>query len=111
MLKNRSTIALPIIMIALGSGALLTSLGVAPKIDWIWTLGLALAGLVTLIVAGLDRVTFVICCMCFATCVTSIMRQIGSLRMDVEIPILIIACGLFMLMARHPKLRNPKWLE
>jgi hypothetical protein len=111
MLSNRAAIALPLVMISMGVGALLTTLGVVPKIDWIWTFGLALAGFVTWIMVGIDRVTFVVGSLFMVMCALSVFRQLDILRMDIEIPVLIIACGVLMILARHPKLPNPKWLE
>ena len=44
-MNNKTALILPVLIITLGTGWLLMTLGIAPKIDWIWTLGLAVIGL------------------------------------------------------------------
>ena len=98
-------------MIAVGSGWLLTSLGFAPGIDWIWTLGLAALGFLTFVVAGFDKVTLVAGTFFIAAGGLSVLRQAGVISLDVEVPILVIASGLLMLIARHPAVPVPNWIQ
>jgi hypothetical protein len=80
------------------------------SIDWVWTLGVALVGVLSLAMGGFDKVTIVIGpFFIFASCL-SILRQTGRLRVDVEIPVLVIAAGMLLLIARMPVVPAPKWL-
>lgn len=103
-------LVVPFLLIMLGVGWLLTTLGVVPEVDWVWTLGLALIGVLAFVLGGFDKVTFV--CGTFfllASCL-SVLRQTGRLRMDIEIPVLVIAAGVLMLVAAYPGIPLPQWL-
>ena len=54
MTPGNKSLILPILLILIGVGWLLSTLGVAPKIDWVWTLCLAGVGLLTFVGGG-DR--------------------------------------------------------
>jgi uncharacterized membrane protein YGL010W len=110
MQPDRKTLILPLLLIAVGTGWLLTTLGVAPGIDWIWTLGLAIVGLLTFAVSGIDKVSLVIGPLFIFASFLSILRQTGRLRFDVEIPILVILAGVLLLIARMPAIPIPKWI-
>ena len=42
----------PIMVVVVGVAWLLNVLNVLPSVDWIWTVGLAAAGIVTLVLGG-----------------------------------------------------------
>jgi hypothetical protein len=106
---SKSTLALPILLITVGVGWLLTTMGIAPGIDWIWTLGLAIAGALALVVGGFDKVTFVAGSFLLVTSCLSVLRQTGRITIDVEIPILVIVAGALLLAARCPAIPAPNW--
>ena len=110
MTPNRMTLVLPILLITVGAGWLLTTLGVAPGIDWVWTLALAIVGFLAFVVGGFDKVTFVGGTFFIITSCLSVLRQTGRISIDVEIPILVIAVGVLLLVARHPAIPRAKWL-
>lgn len=60
MQSDKVSLILPILLITLGIGWLLTTLGVGPGIDWVWTLALAVIGVLTIALGGLDKVTVVL---------------------------------------------------
>jgi hypothetical protein len=107
---NKSAIFLPILLITFGVGWLLTTLGVAPRIDWVWTLCIAALGFLTLGVGGLDKVTVVVGPILLLASLLSILRQTGRLQFEVEVPILIIVMGVLLLLARLPVIPVPKWI-
>lgn len=111
MKPDKKTLLLPILLIAVGAGWLLTTLGVVPGIDWVWTLGLAAVGLLTFAVGGLDKVTVVIGPCFILASFLSILRQTDRLRLDVEVPILVIAAGVLLLVARSPAIPIPSWIS
>lgn len=111
MESDKKTLMLPILLITVGTGWLLTTLKIAPGIDWIWTLGLAVVGIFTLVLGGLDKVTIVIGPFFILASLLSVLRQTGRLHLDVEIPILVILTGILMLFARSRIIPMPKWID
>ncbi len=81
MKPDKRTLILPLLLIAVGVGWLLTTLGVAPGIDWVWTLGLAIVGLLTFAIGGIDKVSVVIGPFFILASMLSILRQTGRLRL------------------------------
>jgi hypothetical protein len=110
MNPDKKTLILPVLLIAVGGGWLLTTLGVAPGIDWVWTLGLMVVGFLTFLVGGFDKVTFVAGVFFIVTSCLSVLRQTGRITIDVEVPILVILAGVLLLAARHPAVPVPKWV-
>lgn len=105
------TLILPLLLIGLGVGWLLTTLGVTPEIDWIWTAGLALVGVLAFVIGGWDKLTAVVGPFFLLTSVLSILRQTGRISSDVEVPVLVILLGVLILIARLPGIPVPDWLE
>lgn len=111
MTPNKMTLVVPILLITVGVGWLLTTLGIAPGIDWVWTLGIAVAGLLAFVAGGFDKVTFIVGTFFLITSFLSVLRQTQRITIDVEIPILVIAAGVLLLAARHPAIPIPQWLQ
>lgn len=100
----------PGILITLGTGWLLSTLGVVPEIDWIWTLGLAMVGVGVIAAGGIDKVTVVVGPFFLLASLLSVVRQTGRLTFDVEVPIMVIMLGLLLLIARWSLIPPPKWM-
>jgi hypothetical protein len=109
-MRDKSTFIFPILLITVGSGWLLTTVGVAPGVDWVWTLFLAILGLLAFVVGGFDKVTAVVGPFLILASCLSLLRQTGRLTLDVEIPILVILAGVLILIAHLPKIPAPKWI-
>ena len=109
-MSDKKTLVLPILLIVVGAGWLLTTLGIAPGIHWIWVLGLAVVGFLSFVVGGFDKVTFVVGAFFIATSCLSVLRQSEHISIDVEVPILVILAGVLLLVARHPSIPVPKWI-
>lgn len=110
MKTNKNFIILAVSLITIGSGWLMTSVELMPGVDWIWTLGLSVTGILILLLGGVDKLTIVVGPFFIATGVLSILRQNGMININIEIPILIIISGLLILyssLSRHP---DPPWL-
>jgi hypothetical protein len=110
-MNDKKTLIIPLLLITVGVGWLLTVLGYAPKIDWIWTLGLALAGLLTFVLGGFDKFTVVAGPFFIIASLLSVLRQTERLDLDVEVPVLVIIVGVLLLIARTPAIPNPKWMS
>jgi hypothetical protein len=104
------TLIVPILLITFGVGWLLTTLGVVPEIDWVWTLGVAIVGILAFALGGVDKVTVVVGPFFLLAAFLSILRQTDRLRIEMEVPILIIAAGVLLLVARLPVVPPPTWL-
>lgn len=109
-MPEKKSLILPLLLITVGTGWLLTTLGVAPGVDWVWTLGLAIVGLLTFVVGGFDKVTVVVGPFFILASCLSMLRQTGRLKLDVEIPILVIIAGVLILVARSPAIPVPRWI-
>ncbi len=110
-MSSGKSLLLPILLITIGTGWLLTTLGFAPAIDWIWTLGLAVVGVLTFVIGGVDKVTLVVGPFFVMTSLLSVLRQTGRIEFNVEVPILVIVSGILLLMVRSPAVPAPKWVS
>jgi len=110
MKADKSTLVVPLSLISIGTGWLLTAMGIAPQIDWVWTLGLLSTGLLTLAIGGFNKVTVVIGPFFLLTSCLSVLRQTEQLAWNVEVPVLVIALGILLLIARSPLVPLPSWL-
>ncbi len=110
MKPDKKTLVPPILLITVGAGWLLSTLGIAPEIDWIWILTLAVAGVLTFAVGGFDKVTVVVGPFFIVASCLSVLRQTDRLQLNVEVPIIVIVAGLLLLMARSPVVPIPSWI-
>ncbi len=103
--------AFPLFLVTLGTGWLLTARGVFPGVNWLWVLALGGAGALCLLLWGLDKATFFIGSMLMLTSVASVLRQTGRLDLNTEVPSLVIASGVLMILARWLPIRWPEWVR
>jgi hypothetical protein len=97
--QTKGPLVLSILIITVGVGWLLTAQGVGPGIGF---LTFVLSG-------GFDKVSVVLGPFFIVASFLSILRQRGQLRVDTEVPILVILVGVLMLVARLPGVRTPRW--
>lgn len=109
MSAGRTTLVIPILLITVGVGWLLTVLNVTPGIDWVWTLGLAVIGLMAFVLGGFDKFTVVAGPFFLAASFLSVLRQTDRLHVNTEVPILVILAGVLLLVARIPTIPMPVW--
>jgi hypothetical protein len=102
-------VVIPILIIAVGVGWLLTARGVAPGINWVWTLSLGVIGILTFVLSGLDKVSVVVGPFFLLASVLSVLRQTENLSLELEIPLLVIAIGVLLLGAQLPVIPKPGW--
>jgi hypothetical protein len=106
-MKAKELIA-PILVIALGVTWLLNVLNIMPGVDWIWTVGLAAVGVMTLLLGGVNKLTFVVGPFLMIGSVCSLLRQLDKLPIDREVPILTIILGVLMLLVQVLNLPMPE---
>ncbi|MBI1348267.1 hypothetical protein GC163_18490 [bacterium] len=109
-MSNAKSLVIPLLLIIVGSGWLLTTLDIVPGIDWVWTLGIAGVGLLTFLVGGFNKATVVVGSFFIIMSLLSVLRQTGRISIDIEIPILVILAGVLLLIIRHPAIPMPKWM-
>ena len=109
MMPNKKFLVLPVLLITVGVGWLLTTLGVAEEIDWVPTLTLAVVGLLAFVVGGFNNATLVGGLFLLVTSFLSVLRQTGRISLNVEMPILVVFAGVLLLVAQHSAIPKAKW--
>jgi hypothetical protein len=104
-------LAVPILTILVGLTWLLNVLKIIPNVDWMLIVGLAAAGILSILVGGLNKVTIVTGPFLVVASVCSLLRQINRLAADREIPILVIVLGVLMLGSQLSRLPIPEILR
>ena len=110
MVMDKKTLILPVLLIAVGVGWLLTELEIMPGIDWVWILGLAGCGMLAFLVCGFNKVTLVVGAFFLVASCLALARQVGWMQMNVEMPVLVLIAGVLLLLARHPSIPAPEWM-
>src|SRR5262249_10907960 len=83
-----------------------------PGINWLWTLGLGVAGILIFVVSkGIDKVSLVLGAFFLIASLLSVLRQTGQLSVDIEVPLLVISIGILLLIAQLPAIPKPAWYE
>lgn len=108
---NKKQLLVPSLIILVGVGWLLNALNLFPAVDWIWTLTLAGAGVLSLLLGGLNRLTVVVGPFLLACALCSIFRQMGQLEVKYEMPILVIVLGVLLLISQLSRLPVPQWFQ
>ncbi|TXT21752.1 MAG: Uncharacterized protein FD138_3986 [Planctomycetota bacterium] len=109
MTASQKSLVISVLMITVGVGWLLTARGVAPQINWVWTLGMAVCGVLMFALMGLDKLSFVLGVFFLVCSLMSLLRQQGWLSVETEAPVLVIVAGVLMLAARSKRVPTPNW--
>jgi len=102
--------AVPILVIALGVAWLLNVQNILPGVNWIWTIGLGVSGVVILVIEKINKFNFLVGVFLMISSVFSILRQTGKISPNVEVPTLFIILGILMLIVQMLNLKNPSWI-
>lgn len=111
IMDNKTSIIVPILMITVGIGWILTVQGVIPEINWVWSLALAVVGFLIFVLAGFNKFSLVAGGFFILASGLSLLRQTGRLTIEMEVPIIVIAIGVLLLIARSPAIPVPEWFE
>lgn len=110
--RARGPLVFAVLLITLGLGWLLTALSVGPGIDWVWTLGLGVLGVMAFVLSGgVDKVSVILGPFLLLCSVLSILRQTGKLSVDVEVPLLVMLSGVLLLLAQLRVVPPPRWMK
>lgn len=110
-MTQRKRFIVPTLIILLGVAWLLNVREIIPGVDWIWTVGLAAVGILTLAVGGLNKLTVVIGPFFLTASLFSILRQTGQMSLDLEVPLLTITLGILLLLVQLLNLPMPEVLR
>ena len=110
MQQERTSLILGVLLVAVGGGWLLSSLGFIPSVDWAWSLGLAMIGVLVVVLSGFDKVSFVLAGFFGLASVLSVLRQMGVVNVEVEIPMLVLAAGILLIASRSRAIPLPRWI-
>src|SRR5438874_10498863 len=108
MSAKRRMIMVAVLVIALGTAWLLNTLNVISGVDWLWTGGLGVAGILVFAGKGITKFSFVIGSFLLIASACSILRQTGNLRPNIEIPALFIVFGVLILVSILLPLPGPE---
>lgn len=97
----------PIVLVLVGVITLLGQYGIMPSINQIWTIGLAAAGVLTFLLNGYNKSSFVFGTFLILSSGMSILRTQELMDVAKEIPILFIALGTLMLISRSNAIPPP----
>ena len=107
MQARMHSIAVSLMVIAIGVAWLLNTMNIIPGVNWVWTVGLAAAGMLMLALGGFNKLTVVVGPFLIVASVSSLLRQQGRLPADREVPLLVIALGGLMLLSAMSSLPRP----
>jgi hypothetical protein len=102
-----SKLVAPFLTIIVGVTWLLNVLDIMPGVDWVWTVGLAAVGVLTIVISGLNKLTVVLGPFMVCWSVLSLLRQTGRLYVERQVPILVIVLGVLMLISQLAPLKEP----
>lgn len=90
----------PIVMIVLGAVWLLSNLNWLPEVHWLWILGLAGAGIAILLLDGVTKSSIVAGPLLMLAGAMSFLHHYYYVGWRFIIPVMLIAAGMLMLIAR-----------
>ena len=109
MTASQKSLVISMLKITVGVGWLLTAKGIAPQVNWVWTLGMAVCGVLMFAMMGFDKLSFVLGVFFLVCSLMSLLRQQGLLSVETEAPVLVIIAGVLMLVARSKRVPTPNW--
>ena len=109
MTVSQKSLVISLLTITVGVGWLLTACGIAPQINWVWTLGMAVCGVLMFALMGFDKLSFVLGSFFLVCSGMSVLRQQGVLLVETEAPVLVIVAGVLLLIARSRRVPVPTW--
>lgn len=103
--------AFPVVLIVLGLVWLLNSLDWLPEVHWLWILGLGGAGVAIMALDGITKSSIIAGPMLMLAGLMSFARQYYGLEWRFIIPVMLIAAGILMLVARSPAIPESRKLN
>ena len=111
MTASQKSLVISLLTITVGVGWLLTAKQIVPQINWVWTLGMAVCGVLMFALMGFDKLSFVLGVFFLVCSAMSVLRQQKWLSVETEAPVLVIVAGVLLLIARSRKVPVPDWFQ
>jgi len=105
---RRAATATGLMLVVVGAGWLLTTLGYMPNINWVWIITLAVVGFVPMALSGLSKFSVFSAGIMLLASLASILRQMGTISINTEVPALVIAAGALLVLVTLWPARTPK---
>ena len=96
--RGKEKYVIPVLVTVLGIAWSLNAFEVFPALDWIWTIGMAAIGILTLFVGGIKKEPIVVGFALISAAIASIFRQTGRINLKIEAPILVLIIGVLLLL-------------
>ncbi|MBI3467471.1 MAG: hypothetical protein HY000_31060 [Planctomycetes bacterium] len=96
MRASKPALFISVLIILFGTFWLLSELNLLPPLHWLWTLGLATTGVLTLLLGGINKQTLVVGPYLVICAGFSVLRQTSSITLKMEIPCLVIGFGVWL---------------
>ncbi|MBI1370471.1 MAG: hypothetical protein GC162_17685 [Planctomycetes bacterium] len=109
--SKKGWITASVLTIALGIAWLLNNMHIIRGVDWVWTILLAIVGILTIVLGGINKLSIVVGPFMIVASVLSVMRQTGHLSFDQEVPTLVIVLGALMFVATVFPVPKPAWMD
>ncbi len=109
--KPSKGVVAPVLIMGVGIGWLLNVMDVFETVDWVWPVCLAVGAILVIVFGGGNKLAFVFGPFLLISSLFSVLRQVGRLRLNLEVPLLVIILGLLWLIAELLKLPTPEWLK
>jgi hypothetical protein len=111
MRTSKKTFIAPVLIIAVGIAWLLNVTEFLNTVDWSWPVLLAAGAILAVVCGGIDKLTFVLAPFLLISSLFAVLRQVGRLTVNFEIPCLFIILGILWLIAELLNLPTPEWLK
>lgn len=104
-------IILGIGLMAVGAGWLLDTLDIVPKVEWLSTIGLAVAGILVLVFGGLNKATVLVGPILITASALSTLEQLDKVPEKLRWPIMACAVGFLLLVVFVLPIPTPAMLK
>jgi hypothetical protein len=111
MKRSKGMLVISILTTAVGAGLLLNAMDLLPPMDWLWTIGLFVAGILMMALGGINKLTAVIGPFLIFAALCSVLRQMEILPFKYEIPLLVIVLGCLLFLAEVLGLPAPRCVQ
>ena len=109
--SKRATMIFPIILLVFGGCLMLQSYAILPKRGDLWSIALALIGVLTFVVGRFNKSTIVIGPFFLIASLLSVLRQHADLAFEREVPLIFMTIGVLMLIARSDAIPDSPWMD
>jgi len=111
MKHSKGMLVISMLTTTVGAGLLLNAMDLLPPIDWLWTIGLFVAGVLMMTLGGINKLTAVIGPFLIFAALCSVLRQTEVMPVKYEIPLLVIVLGCLLFVSEILDLPAPRCLH